>query len=93
MRVINASVLTKAIKKHAEAAGRLGAWRTEAMEAEWASHQDIRAQYPSASFVGDDLVVFDIGRNYRLVVRVDYVTKVVWVDRFGTHDEYMRWKL
>ena len=94
MWVIGAELLFKAARKHAAAAGRLRAWLAEAEEAEWSCPQDIRDRFPSASFVGDDLVVFNIGgREYRLVVRVDYRLGVLDILRFGTHAEYSKWKL
>lgn len=94
MRVINTGLLFEAMKTHAAAAGRLRAWLAEAREAAWSCPQDIRDRFPSASFVGDDLVVFNIGgTQYRLLVRVDFGTGVVDVLRFGTHAQYSRWKL
>jgi mRNA interferase HigB len=94
MRVINAALLFKAAKKHAGAARRLRAWLAEAEEAEWSCPQDIRDRFPSASFVSDDVVVFNIGgTEYRLVIRVDYRLGVLDILRFGTHAEYSKWKL
>jgi len=91
MRVISTGVLFNAMKAHAAAARRLRAWLAEAEEAAWSCPQDIRDRFPSASFVGDDLVIFNIGgTQYRLLVRVDYRLGILDVLRFGTHAEYSK---
>jgi mRNA interferase HigB len=55
----------------------------------WTGTADIRSRYPSASFLGRDRIVFNIGGNkYRLVVR--YRLPVVFIRFVGTHAEYDR---
>ena len=45
--------------------------------------------YASASFCGNNRVVFNIGGNkYRLVVEVQYAAEIVWVKFVGTHAKY-----
>lgn len=91
MRVISRS----ALKAHWEMPGRddseqpLKAWFAEANHAKWTKPADIKAAYGTASFVGDNRVVFNIGGNkYRLVVHVNYELGIVNVKFVGTHDEY-----
>jgi mRNA-degrading endonuclease HigB of HigAB toxin-antitoxin module len=44
-------------------------WHEEATKVEWTTPQDIKARYPTASFVGKNRVVFNIkGNDYRLFV-------------------------
>lgn len=65
------------------------AWFREAARADWASPADVKAAYRSASIVGNSRVVFNIaGNKYRLVVRVNYAYRVVYVRFIGTHREY-----
>jgi mRNA interferase HigB len=46
-------------------------------------------RYASASFCGNNRVVFNIGGNkYRLVVEVQYAASIVWVKFIGTHAQY-----
>jgi mRNA interferase HigB len=67
------------------------AWFREAERASWKSPADIKRQYASASFVGNDRVVFNIGGNkYRLVVAVRYDVAVVFIRFIGTHAQYDR---
>ena len=45
--------------------------------------------YGSASLVGDNRVVFNIkGNNYRLVVKIIYPRRVIYIRFVGTHAEY-----
>ncbi len=72
-----------------DAKGPLEAWYYEANHAEWASPADVKIQYRSASILKDNRVVFNIaGNKYRLVVRINYNSKTVFVRFIGTHREY-----
>ena len=75
--------------KHQDAKGALEAWYYEAKHAQWASPADIRALYRSASILRDNRVVFNIaGNKYRLIVRINYDSKTVFVRFIGTHRQY-----
>jgi len=51
----------------------------------------VKAAFRSASIVGNDRVVFNIGGNkYRLVVRVNYSYRVLYIRFIGTHSQYDR---
>ncbi len=64
-------------------------WYNEARNAQWTSPADIKVQYRSASIVGNNRVVFNIaGNKYRLIVRINYDSKTVFVRFMGTHQEY-----
>ncbi|EIM01263.1 type II toxin-antitoxin system HigB family toxin [Rhodanobacter sp. 115] len=57
----------------------------------WTAPQDIKARYASASFVGNNRVVFNIkGNTYRLIVAVAYRFQTVYIKFIGTHAEYDR---
>jgi mRNA interferase HigB len=56
-----------------------------------ASPQDIRDAYANASFLADNRVVFNLrGNHYRLVVKVYYRWRRVYVRFVGTHQAYDR---
>ena len=75
--------------RHQNARRALEAWYYEAKNAQWASPADIKAQYRSASILKDNRVVFNIaGNKYRLIVRINYDSKTVFVRFLGTHREY-----
>jgi mRNA interferase HigB len=72
-----------------DAKGQLEAWYYEAKHAQWESPADVKAQYGSASVIGGNRVVFNIaGNKYRLIVRINYNSKTVFVRFVGTHQEY-----
>jgi mRNA interferase HigB len=76
-------------EEHEQAETPLKAWFRLAAKARWQGPADIRAQFGSADFVGDNRVIFDIGGNkYRLVVRVSYRFGQVLIKFIGTHREY-----
>jgi mRNA interferase HigB len=67
----------------------LEAWFHEVQEAEWKSPVDVKRSYGNASLVGEDRVVFNIkGNEYRLVVAIDYVRRIVFIKWIGTHKQY-----
>lgn len=66
-------------------------WHAQAAEADWTRPSDIKAQYGDASILKGGRVVFNIGGNrYRLVVKINYEFRIVYVRFIGTHDEYDR---
>jgi len=89
MNVIARKALIEYGKKYADAKSRLDAWYHEADKANWSGPRDIKDRYPSASFLRDDIVIFNIkGNSYRLVVKISYGSRVVLIKWFGTHAEY-----
>ncbi len=94
MNVIGTKILSEFSGRHADVRGQLSAWLYEAEEANWKRSQDIKQRYASASFLADNIVVFNIkGNDYRLVVKIDYKNQIVLIKKIGTHAEYSRWKL
>ena len=80
-------------RKHADARGPLDAWRLEAERAQWAGPQDIKIRHPSASFLADNKVIFNIkGNTYRLVIKAKYQNGLILIECVGTHAEYDKQK-
>jgi mRNA interferase HigB len=91
VRVIAKKSLRMFWNKHKDCENQLKTWYSEAEKAIWKSPRDIKRDYPSASFLQDNRIVFNIkGNNYRLVVRVNYDYGIVWIRFVGTHSEYDR---
>lgn len=94
MKVTGRGVLSDFIKRHADVREQVAAWLAEADEAKWKSQQDVRARYPSVSFIGGARAVFNLkGKKYRLVATIAFGTGIVVVERIGTHAEYNEWTL
>lgn len=89
MRVIAKRTLRDFWEKHADSEQQLKAWYNEAEQANWKAPNDIKKDYPSASVLENNRIVFNIkGNNYRLIVRINYKYGVVWIRFIGTHAEY-----
>jgi mRNA interferase HigB len=89
MRIIARRTLREFWEKHPDAEQPLRTWYTNVRQAEWRTSSDVKRTYRSASFVGNDRVVFNIkGNRYRLVVVVVYRHSAVYIRFIGTHQEY-----
>ncbi|MFM7014957.1 MAG: type II toxin-antitoxin system HigB family toxin [Bacteroidota bacterium] len=89
MRVISKKTLRDFWLKHVDCEEQLKSWHKEAEEAHWKTPKDIKKEYPSASFLADNRVVFNIkGNHYRLIVKINYDFSIVWIRFVGTHTEY-----
>ena len=89
MRVIAKSTLRDFWAIHKDCEDQLKAWFNEAEKANWESPAEIKLDYPSASVLPDNRVVFNIkGNTYRLVVKINYKFGLVWIRFIGTHAGY-----
>jgi mRNA interferase HigB len=73
-----------------DAEGPLRAWHAHVnnKSVSWQSWGDVRADFATASIVGN-CVVFNVGGNkYRLVTRIIYQSHKVYVLKVMTHKEY-----
>ncbi|MDE2685976.1 MAG: type II toxin-antitoxin system HigB family toxin [Chloroflexota bacterium] len=78
-------------ERHADAEQSLEDWYREVSSADWSTPAAVRMQYPRASIIGNYRVVFRVkGNDYRLVVRIFYPGRVVYIRFIGTHSEYDR---
>lgn len=89
MRVIAKKALREFWLRHPDAEDSLLAWYREAEQADWRTPAQLKERYPSASIVGDNRVIFNIrGNHYRLVVKINYRHRTIYVRFVGTHAEY-----
>ena len=89
LRVIAKKTLRDFWENHADCKQQLTAWFQETSRSDWKSPADIKREYPGASILPDNRVVFNIkGNNYRLIVKISYTHEMVWVRFVGTHAEY-----
>ena len=91
MRVISKKILREFWEKHNDCEQQLKSWYQEAEKREWKNANEIKKEYPSASILKDNRVVFNIkGNSYRLIVRINFQYQMVWIRFIGTHKEYDR---
>jgi len=92
MRVVGRQRLDDFCRRHVDAKSRALAWLAEVEDAEWRTPHDIRGRYSSASFLGENRVVFNLGGNrYRLDAKISYQRQQLLIVRLGTHSEYESW--
>ena len=89
MRIISKKALREFWERHPDAKEPLLAWYREVKRANWDTPAGLKEMYGNASLVGDNRVIFNIrGNNYRLVVKINYPHRVVYIRFVGTHAEY-----
>ena len=89
MRVIAKKTLRNFWENHADCEQQLKAWFQETNESNWKTPNDIKKEYPSASIIVDNRIVFNIkGNKYRLIIKINYNHQMVWIRFIGTHAEF-----
>jgi mRNA interferase HigB len=89
MRVIARKTLKEYWEKEPETEQELKAWFAEAEDADWKTPADVKAKYGNASILKSGRVVFNIcGNKHRLVVRINYDFRIIYIRFMGTHKEY-----
>jgi len=89
VRIISKKTLRAFWERHKDAEQTLKSWHQETSQAKWKNPNAIKVLYPSASFIGNDRVVFNLrGNCYRLIVKINYDYQAVWIRFIGTHAEY-----
>ena len=89
MRIIALKTLREYWEKEPDSKEALSAWYQEASAASWEGPADIKEKYRSASILKGSRVVFNIcGNKYRLVVKINYKFKIIYIRFVGTHKEY-----
>jgi mRNA interferase HigB len=95
MLLTGKSILSAFTQKHPPVRSWVNSWVTEVENAVWKTSHDIKRRYQTASFLGFNVVIFNVsGNSYRLVTQVLYggsqtqgVVNVKWA---GTHAEYSK---
>jgi mRNA interferase HigB len=100
MRVISKRRLREFWDEHSDARPPLLAWWKTALKSDWGSIQEVRQTYPQADALqlksGLVVTIFNIGGNkYRLVTRIIYEHRRIYVKLVLTHAEYDKqsWKV
>ena len=78
MKVVGRNRLQAFGAKHSDARDWIKGWIAEVELASWNTPQDVKDQYASASFIGNNTVIFNVkGNHYRLEVTIAYKTEVI----------------
>ena len=89
MRIIAKRTLRAFWRRHPNVKGPLEAWHQEVARADWATPSAVKAQFRSASVRQGNRVVFNIaGNQYRMIVKINYPYRVVYIRFIGNHTDY-----
>lgn len=89
MIIANKVLLDEFVQIHAQAAKPLNKWIEVVKAAQWKSHAELKAIFPSADYVKNGRYVFNIGGNkYRIAAVVIFIGGVMNIRFVGTHPEY-----
>ncbi|HEY1757349.1 MAG TPA: type II toxin-antitoxin system HigB family toxin [Bryobacteraceae bacterium] len=94
MRVISKPAILRFSEKHPDALVPLLNWYRISRRAAWSSLADVRNDFGHADIVGRRTVFNIHGNDYRLIARVNYKTKRLFILCILTHSEYSKgdWK-
>jgi mRNA interferase HigB len=89
LRIIANKILREFWEIHPDCEQQLKSWFNETNKAVWKNSNDIKSEYPSASILINNRIVFNIkGNKYRLIVKINFEYEMVWVRFIGTHAQY-----
>jgi len=89
LRILSIKILREFWKINPDCEEQLKTWYQDTEKAVWANPNQIKSDYPSASILNDNRVVFNIkGNHYRLIIKVNYDYQIIWIRFIGKHKEY-----
>lgn len=91
MRIVGRDKLDEFAGAHADARPWIENWIEDTEAMQWRTPQDIKDRYASASFLAENVVIFNVkGKHYRLDSVVAYNTGTVVVRWVGPHAKYSK---
>lgn len=76
-------------KKHPDAETPLKLWFKKVKQAKWNTINDLKKDFPTADYVGNNRIVFDIkGNKYRIIVLAFFKGQKIFIRFVGTHAQY-----
>lgn len=89
MKIFSRGTLRDFWEKHTNCEQQLKIWYCETEKSNWSSIQDLKREYPSASILKNNRIVFNIkGNDYRLIAKFNFEYQLCWIRFIGTHAEY-----
>lgn len=91
MRIIAVRTLRDYWRTHVNARQALLSWADHIQQVEWHSPEDLAGDYVQDVLLPDQRAVFKIkGNQFRLVVRINYRSQLIFIRFICTHAEYDR---
>jgi len=89
MHVISRPRLIKFWTDHPDSETPLRVWFKKVEQSKWKNVNELKTDFPTADYVGNDRVVFNIkGNKYRIIVLVYFTGQKMFIRFVGTHAEY-----
>lgn len=91
MVIISYRTIREYIDLHKNVEDQLNNWYTITGKSDWSNFNEMRQLFNSVDAIGNDLYVFNIkGNDYRLIVRIIFRVRTVYIKFVGTHKEYAK---
>ena len=89
MRIVTIRTILEYSLKHKNAKIPLLHWYEIAKNANWNSFNEIKRDFNSVDYVGNNRYVFNVkGNDIRLIVIIIFVSIKIYIRFVGSHDEY-----
>lgn len=89
MVIISRGRINEYSGQYPDAKVALTQWFMTTSAADWSNINDVRQTFNHVDYVKNNLYVFNImGNHFRLIVRILFSTRTVFVRYFGTHTDY-----
>jgi mRNA interferase HigB len=89
MRIVAKRTLREFWKRFPDAEEPLLAWYREVEKEDWEDPAKLKEKYGNASIIKGSRAVFNIkGNDYRLVVKINYPYRMIYIRFVGTHADY-----
>jgi mRNA interferase HigB len=93
MVVISKGILNRYFIKNPWAAACMLEWYDKVKRADWSNFSELKQTFNSADYA-EGLYIFDIGGNkYRIIARIIFKKRTVFLRFVGSHQEYDRIRL
>ena len=89
MVIISKKILKEYAEKYPKHSEPLERWYKITINADWGNFAELKKDFNSVDNVGDSLFIFNIkGNDCRLVARIFFNVRTVFIRFIGTHGDY-----
>lgn len=89
MVIVSRKAIHEYASTKAQATEALNEWYLKTKAADWGNLADVKNTFNSVDYVGNDNYVFNIkGNHFRLIARIIFPVRTVFIRFIGTHAEY-----